>query len=118
MRRILLAAACIAALLPPPAVIAAPRAEHIGECDFYWDIAITARGMAMAKVERELGRSVIWRIFNPQVDKRAIEIGNAIVDAAYSRPWAPNEHAGHFAAQLKSACYDGGNMDSVLGVRL
>ena len=117
MKRIVAAlAACLVVAAPP--VASAPKAEHLGECEFFWDIAITARGMAMERVPSETIRRVVWRIFVHEDQARVIEIGNAIVDAAVGAPMKERENAGVFAGSLKAACINGGDMDSVLGVKL
>lgn len=107
----------IAAALALPAS-AAPRAEHPGECAFYWDIAITARAMAIVGVPKDTSRRVIWGIFVLDTDERVASIADSIVDAAHAAPVLAGERAGVFATMLKGACLSGGNMDGVLGVSL
>jgi hypothetical protein len=116
MKRLLAAAAIAAAMTPPP-VASAPKAEHPAECGWYWDIAITARAQAMEGVERETTRRAIWRVFVTK-EERVREIGNAVIDAVFSTPWAETEHAGELAKKIQDACMESGDMDSVLGTSL
>lgn len=118
MVRSILAVAVATSILSLPAH-AAPSAVHPSECEYFWDIAITARGMATERVPLESMRRITWRIFNAKDDPRVIEIGNAIVDAAAATPFKEGEHAADFAGELQQACLlRGGDMDSVLGVKL
>lgn len=119
MKRLVIAAA-IAALVPVSTAVCAPKAKSAEECEWFWDIAITARANAMERVDREVTRRVIWRVFVPvgaDADReRGIAIGNLVVDAAYSTPWAAGETPGHLAGKLKAACLGKvGDMDGVLG---
>ena len=112
-------AVAVAASALSLAAHAAPRAVHPGECEYFWDIALTARGMATERVPLESMRRITWRIFNAQGEARVIEIGNAIVDAASATPFKEGESAADFAGELKQACLvHGGDMDRLLGVKL
>lgn len=117
MRTLIVAAAAALISIAPPPSAAAPKAEQPSECSWYWDIAITARAYAMEGVERETTRRAVWRVFATPVD-RMRAIGNAVVDAVYSTPWAENERPGDLAGKLQQACLETGDMDKILGTAL
>lgn len=97
---------------------AAPKAESEKECRFLWDLALSARGMAMEKIPVETSRRVVWRMYTTRGDERLHEIADAVIDAAHVLPWAADEMAGKFALRLFDACVTDGNMDRVLGTSL
>jgi hypothetical protein len=97
---------------------AAPKAESEKECRFLWDLALSARSMAMEKIPVETSRRVVWRMYTTRGDERLHEIADAAIDAAHALPWAADEIPGKFALRLFDACVNDGDMDSILGSRL
>lgn len=91
-----------------------PKAESEKECRFLWDLAITARSMAMENIDVEIGRRVIWRVYNTRGNERLREISNAVVDAAFVLPWQAEDRPGTFAVKLFEACVKDGDMDRIL----
>lgn len=115
MKRLLLAVAVLF-VIAPPVTRAAPHAKSEGECQFFWDVALTARAMAMEGIRREQAQRVIDRIYNTGADARVRAIVQTIVGAAQM---ARSDPAGAFARELATACLkQNGNMDAILGASL
>jgi hypothetical protein len=96
------------------AAFAAPRAENEQECTVAADMAVVARALAEEKLEAPKAKLIMRRIYevSPQ---RGEELLQTILEAAYRE----REPAGEFATKLFTACMvSGGNMDTVLGVKL
>ena len=108
--------------LVAPWAFAAPKATSIAECDYFWDAAITARGLAIAKVTSEQMHQVMIELFGPlrkaetEAHQRHAEIIRSIINAARI---SNSKTASEFAAALANTCNaQRGNMDSILGVSL
>lgn len=91
---------------------AAPKA-HPAECEAFWDMAITARAMALERASREQILGVFRRVWQPTTEMRIKDIQLAIAEAAMRER---NMGAAEFANRLAHACVSRmGDMDAVLG---
>jgi hypothetical protein len=96
------------------AAFAAPRAENEQECTVAADMAVVARALAEEKLEAPKAKLIMRRIYDVS-PQRGEELLQTILEAAYRE----REPAGEFATKLFTACMvSGGNMDTVLGVKL
>lgn len=113
MKKLFCAIAAAALFVVAAPSSAAPKAINAAECQYFWDVAITARAIAMDDIPLERNSRILARMFETRGDRRVDDIIREIIAAAHRSATAV---AGEFARSLATVCLQrNGDMDDVLG---